>query len=109
MNELDVAANFKYHGRATVRRPSPISAGTTPTCPKCGSTDLEQPSPLVPAINPHASTDSFGGLHSPPLHAVNPDSNIRCICCDSRFHESDVDTAGARFAHLRSEYAKKAG
>lgn len=69
-------------------------------CPRCGSTQLEQPPQFVAAPNPHASSPRS----AQPL-AVNPDSIIRCIECASRWHESDVDVAGARYAELRKAYA----
>jgi hypothetical protein len=66
------------------------------TCPACGSSQIEVPPPLVPAINPHASSGS-----KQPL-AANPDPHHRCVNCDSRWPESDL--SGARFESLRASY-----
>jgi hypothetical protein len=67
-------------------------------CPRCQSTQLEQPPQFVAAINPLRGS-------APQPSAANPDSNIRCVECNSRWHESDVDVAGARYAELRKAYS----
>lgn len=70
-------------------------------CPKCGSSDLVQPSATVPAINPHASRQL-----APQELAANPDHHVRCVNCDSRLDAADVDPTSERFAFLQAEYNK---
>jgi len=64
-------------------------------CPRCGSEQLYQPPQFVRGY------DSARGYL--PLMA-NPDPHVRCESCNARWHESDVDTAGARYAALRKAY-----
>jgi phage FluMu protein Com len=69
-------------------------------CPRCQSTQLEQPPQSLAALSPHA----FVSSSQPQPRAANPDSNIRCIACNSRWDEADVDTASSRYAALRKAY-----
>jgi hypothetical protein len=71
------------------------------TCPKCASSTVFQ---RVPDLPPHASGHV---IDEAPSFAANPET-IQCTGCGGYWHESELNTAGASFAHLRSEYAKRA-
>lgn len=85
------------------------------TCPKCNHPTSLQHVPDLPTAAqmghkaPGAEPHGAGHvIDEAPTYARNPNT-LQCVGCGNYWHETELDPAGASFAHLRSEYAKKAG
>lgn len=80
------------------------------TCPKCGSTQIERGPAFTPLVHGAArSAPSKVEGRVLPIESLAANSpSIRCVACNSSWHESEIDPSSERFAFLKSQYEKGA-